>query len=158
MRVLEPRSLLGLAGWLALCFLVAAFGARFEPGGWYEQLQKPTWNPPDWVFAPVWTTLYTLMAVAAWGVWRARGLRGAGLTLGLFLLQLFCNGLWSWLFFGQHQMGWALADVLVLDGVLLATIVAFFRIQSWTGWLLVPYLLWSGYATALNAALWTLNP
>ncbi|RMH58211.1 MAG: tryptophan-rich sensory protein, partial [Bacteroidetes bacterium] len=97
----QKRTWLGLAGWLLLCYAVAFVASQFEVDAWYAQLQKPPWNPPAWVFGPVWTVLYTLMGIAAWVVWhRSGGIRFARVPLGLFLLQLVLNGLWSALFFG----------------------------------------------------------
>ncbi len=144
----------GLAGWLVLCFGAAAVGARFKPGTWYAGLRKPAWNPPSWLFAPVWTLLYAMMAVAAWLVWRETGLSR---EIGLFVLQLVLNALWSWLFFGLHRPGLALADVLALWLAILATHVAFDHVRPLAGWLLLPYLAWVTFAAALNAALWRLN-
>jgi benzodiazapine receptor len=152
------KSIFGLAGWLVLCFGVAAFGAQFLPGEWYAGLKKPSWNPPSWVFGPVWTALYTLMAVAAWLVWKRGGFNVMRLPLGLFLLQLLFNALWSWLFFGRHECAVALGDILLLWLSLLATTVAFWKVNATAGWLLVPYLLWVGFAAGLNFALWRLNP
>ena len=151
-------SLLGLAGWLVLCFGVAAFGAQFQPGEWYASLKKPAWNPPSWIFGPVWTALYTMMAVAAWLIWKRGGFNARKLPLGLFLLQLWFNALWSWLFFGRHQPAMAFVDILLLWLSLLATIAAFRKVSGVAAWLLVPYLLWVGFAAALNFALWRLNP
>uniref|UniRef100_A0A7V4G704 Tryptophan-rich sensory protein n=1 Tax=Desulfobacca acetoxidans TaxID=60893 RepID=A0A7V4G704_9BACT len=148
----------GLLMWLALCFVVAWFGSRFEPGPWYAGLTKPWWTPPDWLFGPVWTVLYTLMAIAAWLVWRKAGFRGAPLALGLFLGQLALNGAWSWLFFGLQQPGWALVDLALLAGVLGAAILAFGAHHPLAARLLVPYLIWVIFAGMLNYALWRLNP
>jgi tryptophan-rich sensory protein len=155
------RSLLVLAGFLLLCFGVAAAGAFFQPGSWYQELTKPSWNPPSWIFGPVWTVLYTLMAIAAWRVWRAAaaagGWRGATPALGIFLAQLAANGLWSFLFFGLHRPALALVDILVLLALIVLTILQFRRHDRWAAWLLVPYLLWVSFATFLNFTLWRLN-
>ena len=147
----------GLLGWLALCFVVAWFGSRFEPGPWYAGLTKPWWTPPNWLFGPVWTVLYVLMAVAAWLVWGRVGFRGAPLALGLFLAQLALNGAWSWLFFGLQQPGWALVDLVLLGVILFAAMVAFWGHQPMAGVLLLPYFLWVMFAGILNYALWRLN-
>jgi translocator protein len=151
------RRWLGLAGWLLLCFAAASFGGLFLPGEWYAGLKKPSWNPPGWIFGPVWTGLYALMAIAAWLVWKRGGAKAMRLPLGLFLLQLLFNALWSWLFFGRHQPALALVDLMLLWLSLLATLVAFRKVNVIAGRLLVPYLLWVSFAAALNFALWRLN-
>lgn len=153
-----PRWLPGLAGWLVLCFVPAWVSGGFRPGDWYAQLQKPPWNPPGWIFGPVWTALYILMAVAAWLVWKRGGFKAQRAALSLFLLQLLFNALWSPLFFGLHNPGLALVDLLLLWGTLLATLVAFGKVSPTAGALLVPYLAWVTFAGALNWALWRLNP
>ncbi len=151
------RSFLGLAGWLAVCFAAAWIGSRYMPGAWYASLTKPPWNPPNWIFAPVWTVLYTLMAVAAWLVWRRAGFRGAAAALILFVAQLVLNALWSYLFFGLHRPGAALLDIVVLFAAILAAAALFWR-QDWrAGALMIPYALWVGFASCLNFALWRLN-
>ena len=147
----------GLAGWLAACFCAAAGGVVFPPGPWYALLQKPSWTPPGWIFGPVWTALYVLMALAAWLVWSRAGFAGARVALGLFLLQLVLNAAWSWLFFGLHRPGLALADIVALWILLLATLVVFWRRRPLAGALLVPYLLWVSLASALNWELWRMN-
>ena len=153
----DLKSLFGLAVWLVLCFGAAVFGAQFMPGEWYAGLKKPSWNPPGWIFAPVWIALYILMAVAAWLTWKRGGFVGQRPALLLFLLQLFFNALWSWLFFGRHQPALAFVDILLLWLCLLATTVAFWKVRVVAGLLLVPYLLWVSFAAALNFALWRLN-
>ena len=143
-----------LVGWLALCFAAAAVGARYQPGAWYAGLRKPAWNPPSWLFAPVWTVLYAMMGVAAWLVWREAGLSR---EIGLFVVQLALNAAWSWLFFGLRRPGLAFADIVVLWLCILATLSAFWSVRPLAALLLVPYLAWVTFAAALNAALWRLN-
>ena len=152
-------SLIGLLAWLSLCFVVATLAAMVtDPGDWYAQLDKPAWTPPDWLFPPVWTILYTLMGVAAWLVWERRQHEPhAWMGLALFLGQLLLNGLWSWLFFSQHAIVAAFVDILLLWTVLLATLILFLRVHRLAGLLLVPYLIWVTYAVALNGAIVVLN-
>ena len=116
------KSLLSLAIWLVLCLAAGWVGSQFVPGAWYESLVKPAWTPPNSVFGPVWTTLYIMMGIAAWTVWRHRLYEAATLPLSLFAVQLILNSLWSYIFFGLHQPGAALIDILVLWLVLLATL------------------------------------
>jgi tryptophan-rich sensory protein len=142
------------------CLGAAAVGAAWTNLSvmtWYAELQKPTWNPPDWVFGPVWTCLYLAMAVAAWLVWRERGLVGGRLPLMLFALQLTLNAAWSALFFGWRSPGLAFAEVVLLWLAILATILAFGRTSRWAAALLVPYLAWVSFAAALNWTLWRMN-
>ncbi|HEU4548419.1 MAG TPA: TspO/MBR family protein [Rhizomicrobium sp.] len=137
---------------------VGAIASLFtEPSipGWYAALIRPAIAPPNWVFAPVWTTLYILMAVAAWRVWRKTGLRNPALYA--FAGQLFLNLCWSAVFFGMHQIGFALAVLLALDLALLATLVLFWRLDPTAGVILVPYLGWTGFASLLNYEFWFLN-
>lgn len=160
------RSIVALILFLVACFGVAAFGAQFTPGEWYAALEKPPWNPPAWVFGPVWTALYAMMAVAGWLVWRspepsggARGGRSAGrhTALGAFAVQLVLNGAWSWLFFGLHRPGLAFAEIVALWLAILATTLLFWKQRPLAGALLLPYLAWVTFAAALNFALWRLN-
>ncbi len=122
---------------------------------WYAGLVKPGFNPPDWLFAPVWTALYILMAVAAWRVWRIAGLKSIELTA--FFVQLALNCAWSFLFFSAHWIAVALADLGMLWLLILATLILFWRRDRLAGLLLLPYLAWAGFALALNAAIWQLN-
>ena len=151
------RSLLGLVAALVLSFSAAYVGSMFPPDDWYAALSKPPWNPPNWLFGPVWGILYLLMAIAAWLVWRISGFAGAAIPLGLFVLQLGLNAAWSWIFFGRRNLGLALAEILVLWVAILGTIIAFWRVRPISGILLVPYLLWVTFASVLNATLWRLN-
>jgi translocator protein len=153
----RARGWLGLVGWLAVVAVAAVFGSQFTPGSWYDALTKPEWTPPGRVFGPVWTVLYIAMAVAAWLVWQRRGFDGARLALGLFLVQLALNALWSALFFGMESPGAGLVDIVLLWITLLATVVLFFRVHLVAGFLLVPYLAWVSFAAALNLSIWMLN-
>ena len=146
------HSGLGLIGWLLVTAGAAVVGgiASSSAGTFYGQLDRPGWAPPAWLFGPVWTTLYILMAIAAWRVWKARGWEGARGALTLYLVQLALNALWTWLFFGLRHSGWALAEIVALWVVLMATIVAFWRIDRPAAALLLPYLAWVTFATALT--------
>ena len=150
------KSILGLLGWLGVTFAAAWAGSRFMPGAWYAALAKPAWNPPNAIFAPVWSVLYGLMAVAAWLVWRRAGFSGAGAALGLFAVQLILNALWSYLFFGRHQPGLAFGDIVVLWVAILSVVLLFLRVDRVAGALLLPYLAWVGFAAYLNFTLWRL--
>lgn len=154
-----PVQLAGLAAWLALSFAAAAVGAiaSASAGSFYGELVRPAWAPPAWLFGPVWTLLYLLMAIAAWLVWRAAPLAATRVALGLFLAQLAANALWSWLFFAWRQGGWAFAEVVVLWLLIAATALAFRRVSPLAAALLVPYLAWVAFAAALNWTLWTTN-
>jgi tryptophan-rich sensory protein len=151
---------IGLFGWLILAFAAAAIGAiaSADAGTFYEQLVRPDWAPPRWLFAPVWTLLYALMGLSAWLVWRERGFRGARAALALFIIQLGVNALWSWLFFEWRMGALAFAEVLLLWGLIVATIVAFRRHQGVAALLLLPYLAWVTFAAALTFSVWRLNP
>ena len=154
------RSWVALIVCLALCFAAAAIGGvatSRSVGTWYRELAKPSWTPPGWVFGPLWTVLYLMMAVAAWLVWRRAGVAGAKLPLALFLVQLALNAAWSWLFFGWRMPGAAFAELCVLWLAIVATAVAFWRMRPLAGALLLPYLLWSTFAAALNLAIWQAN-
>ena len=156
----RARQLVGLAGWLLLAFAAAAVGAIASTGAraFYAELVRPSWAPPGWVFGPVWSALYALMGVSAWLVWRTRAGAGARTALFLFVIQLVANALWSWLFFVWHQGALAFADVLLLWLLILATIVAFRRFSGLAAVLLLPYLAWVTFASALTFAVWRRNP
>jgi len=151
---------LGLLGWALLTFTAAAVGAiaSVDASAFYAELARPHWAPPAWLFGPVWSALYTLMAVSAWLVWRRRGFAGARTALVLYIAQLTANALWSWLFFAWHQGELAFAGVLVLWCLIVATIVSFQRISVLAAGLLYPYLAWCTFASALTFTIWSLNP
>jgi tryptophan-rich sensory protein len=156
----ERKQIIGLVGWLVVVFMAAAIGAvaSAQAGAFYTQLLRPDWAPPPSVFGPVWTVLYAMMAVSAWLVWRAGAFRLTRFALSLFLAQLALNALWSWLFFAWHLGALAFVDIVLLWVAIVATAVAFWRIQPLAGALLLPYLLWVSFAAALNYSVWQLNP
>lgn len=160
MSASHKTQLGGLVVWVAISFIAAAVGgaASVRAGDFYTQLVRPDWAPPPSVFGPVWTILYALMGVAAWTIWRIGGFRTARTALALFLVQLAANALWSWLFFGWHSGLFAFADIALLWVLIVATIIAFWRIRPLAAWLLVPYLLWVSFASALSYSVWRLNP
>lgn len=154
------RSIIGLGISIGLCFGAAFVGSIFTTAaipGWYAALSKPSWTPPAWMFGPVWSILYLMMAMAAWLVWRQAGLRAAVRPLTLFLVQLALNASWSILFFGLRIPGAAFAEILVLWLAILATMIAFWRSTPTAGYLLVPYLVWVTFAAGLNFAIWRMN-
>ena len=154
------KQIIGLLGWLLLSFAAAAIGAAasVQAASFYQQLVQPSWAPPSSVFGPVWSLLYALMAIAAWLVWREGGWRRQRGVLVLFVLQLAVNALWSWLFFGWHRGALAFADIVLLWLLIAATVIGFWRVRPLAGALLLPYLGWVSFASALNFAVWHLNP
>lgn len=151
---------LGLIAFLALSLVVSVLGGLVTAANvstWYPTLQKPPFNPPNWIFGPVWTTLYILMAIAGWRVWRLRRQSVFQPPMALYGLQLALNLLWSILFFGLHAIGWALADIAALLAVIAATTIVFWRVDRIAGALFLPYLAWVTFAGVLNASIWWLN-
>lgn len=156
----KRKQILGLVVWLSVSFIAAAVGgtASLQAGEFYTQLVRPGWAPPPSIFGPVWTILYAMIGIAAWLVWRVDGFFAARSALIMFLLQLALNALWSWLFFGWQLGALAFVDTLLLWALIVATLVSFWRIRPLAGALLLPYLLWVSFASALNYAVWQLNP
>ena len=146
-----------LVGWLALTFTASMTSVFVSTGGWYAGLVKPSWNPPAWLFGPVWTLLYVMMAVAAWLVWQRGGWAAQRWPLTLYLSQWALNALWTPLFFGLQRPGLAFAEIIVLAMALLATLIAFWKVRRLAGALLVPYALWVSFAAVLNFTIWRLN-
>lgn len=143
-----------LIPFVALVAAVIAFGQAFPPGDWYAGLEKPSIAPPNWIFGVVWTPLYLMIALAGWLLWeRAR----RSPAMGLWVAQLALNAAWSWVFFGLHQMGAALLEIILLWIVIGATILAAWRVSRAAACLLLPYWLWVAFAAALNFAFWQLN-
>jgi len=136
--------------------LVAVIASQFRPDAWFRDLRKPSWNPPGWVFAPVWTTLYLMIAVAGWLVWQATR-DPLNPALLVWCAQLALNGLWTWFFFGRHRCDHALIDIFALLVSILFFIVLAAAVSPLASALFVPYLLWVGFASALNFRIWQLN-
>ena len=155
----KQKQIYGLLSWLMVSFAVSAIGAiaSIQAKSFYGQLVQPDWAPPPGVFGPVWTALYAMMGIAVWLVWCSGGFRQNRYAIMLFLLQLLFNALWSWLFFAWQRGALALADVIVLWILIVATIISFWRVRPLAGALLIPYLLWVSFASALNYSLWQLN-
>lgn len=156
----KQKQMLGLIGWLIVCFGTAAVGsiASIQAKSFYAQLAQPAWAPPAYVFGPVWTTLYAMMAIAAWLVWCSGGFRSNLVALSFFLGQLVLNGLWSWFFFAWHRGALAFADIVLLWILIVVTLVTFWRARPLAGVLFIPYLLWVSFASVLNFSIWQLNP
>jgi tryptophan-rich sensory protein len=152
----------GLLGFFLLTAAAAALGSVVtipNVDSWYAQLRKPPWTPPSWLFGPVWSLLYALMAVAAWMVWRRPDVdpQARRNALGCWGFQLALNAAWSWLFFGFQKPGLAFVELISLWLLILATLISFARIDRLAAALLVPYLLWVTFAGALNGAIYRLN-
>jgi tryptophan-rich sensory protein len=153
-------DLLGLGVFVVLCLAISAIGGWVTAdsiGTWYRTLQKPDFNSPDWVFAPVWSLLYLMIALAGWRVWRRRGLAGARVAMGAYAAQLALNLAWSFVFFGGQMIGIALAEIVLLLVAIGVNALLFWRIDRMAGWLLAPYAAWVAFASILNFALWRLN-
>jgi translocator protein len=151
---------IALLSWLVLCFAVAGIGgwcAADDLAGWYRTLVKPRIAPPTWVFGPIWTALYALMAIAAWQVWLSPSSPMRTKSLTLFLIQLALNLAWPWIFFREHEIGAALAEVILLWIVIGATTMAFGGLVPLAAWLMAPYWAWTSFAILVNAAFWLLN-
>ncbi len=149
---------LSLLAFLGAVFLTALSGAIFSPGKWYLTLDKPSWQPPSWLFGPVWTVLYIMIAVSGWLVWQERAAHGMAIPMTVFGVQLVLNFLWSALFFGAKRMDWALIEVALLWLSIVATIAVFYPISATAAYLLVPYLAWVSFAAFLNFTMLRLNP
>ena len=157
------RSWFALAGFIAASFVTGAIGSWatiVNVRAWYPLLNKPTWNPPGWIFGPVWSLLYVLMGVAIWRVWRTGNKENSSAIKGavaVYFVQLVFNALWSVLFFGLKKPGWALADISVLWFILVGLLIHIWRIERIAGLLWLPYVLWVSFATVLNTAIVRLN-
>jgi translocator protein len=159
----SENSIPKLAGSILLCEAAGAVGSIYTYDSvrdWYPRLEKPSFTPPSWVFAPVWTVLYAMMGLSLYLASERRSEEDEGLwqaSKALFGIQLILNVLWSYVFFGRRSPGWALVEILFLWAAIVATTLAFYRISRTTGLLLLPYLLWSSFAVVLNGSIWRLN-
>ena len=146
---------------VSVCLLtgfLGSFATMDSVSTWYADLSRPSFTPPDWAFGVVWPILYIIMGISAFIIWnKGFGSRQVKVALGLFVLQLVLNGLWTPIFFGLHMMALALAEIILLWATILMTILAFWRVSKTAAYLLLPYILWVSFAIALNAALWFLN-
>ncbi|UWZ85815.1 TspO/MBR family protein [Occallatibacter riparius] len=145
---------------ILLCQGIGILGARWtapEIPAWYSTLTKPSFNPPSWIFGPVWTLLYLLMAIAAWRIVHTPASTDRTAALAVFAIQLALNLLWSWIFFRHHALGAALVEVICLWLTIAVSAILFARIDSIAAWLLTPYLAWTAFASLLNGAIWRLN-
>jgi len=156
----DRGSWTSLVPFIVVCFTAGAIGALFtniSVNTWYAQLRRPEWTPPNWIFGPVWTALYLMMAVSGWLVWRSASWTYTGAALALFGVQLLLNLLWSLIFFGLRRIGPAFGEILILWMMIVATSVAFLPISLLAAWLLIPYLGWVGFASYLNFRIWQMN-
>jgi tryptophan-rich sensory protein len=137
---------------------VAGLFTRPEISGWYQKINKPAWQPPNWVFGPVWTVLYFLMGVAFYLVWKSPApVKQKRMAMTLWIIQLVFNFFWSFIFFKKHQIDWALAEILILWFFILLTILYFGRISKVAAWLMVPYISWVTFASLLTYTIHELN-
>ena len=151
------KLILSIAIPLAVGF-TSSFFTITGVGSWYQTIQLPSWNPPDWIFGPVWTTLYMMMGIAFYLIWKANTTRNQkNYAILMFVLQLIFNFFWSFIFFNQHEPGWAFTEIVALWILILVTIFTFAKINNIAAWLLVPYISWVSFAAILNYTIWKLN-
>ncbi len=156
----QTASVLRLIIAISICLGIGGLGAIAttpEIQGWYQTLTKPTWNPPPWIFGPVWTTLYILMGIAVWRVCDLASWRDTRLAIAIFSIQLFLNLAWSWIFFRWHLVGWAFVDLLLLWIAIVISMILFAKHSRLSALLLLPYLIWVSFAGYLNFTIWNLN-
>jgi len=156
----DMKNTVSLLIFLAVCLGVSAIGGAVTQSSvndWYQTLTKPAFTPPDWLFAPTWLTLYVMMALAAWRVWTRSSNYARRAPLAIFAAQLILNLIWSFIFFGATSPGLAAVEIVVLWIAILATLILFWRIDHFAGWLLCPYLLWVTFAGYLNIWIFLLN-
>jgi len=154
------KTILGVIISILIAQMAGAIGSVFTAPSiqtWYAYLEKPFFSPPNWLFAPAWITLYTLMGIAAFFVWQKRGEIGAKSALWLYLVQLVFNALWSVIFFGLKNPALAFFEILILWVLILTVTLKFYKIRKAAGILFIPYILWVTFATILNFAIWQLN-
>lgn len=144
---------------LGVCWIAAGIGSiatLSQIPTWYTTLIKPMWNPPNWLFGPAWTVLYTLMAISLYLLWTHKN-KDKAKAINFFYIQLALNVLWSWIFFGWHRLDYALVEIVILWIAILATIISTYKVSRIGGWLLIPYIMWVTFAGYLNYTIWMLN-
>ena len=148
-----------LIGLVIVCNLIGAMGALWtaSDGSWYRNINKPGFNPPNWIFGPVWTLLFILMGISLYLVYTSPSSKIRTIALILFAVQFVFNVLWSYLFFGINRPDLAFAEIIILLGLIIATTIYFFRVNKISGYLLIPYILWVSFASILNFSIWRLN-
>ena len=154
---MDAISITVFLGFIVACLITGGVGRAFRPGDWYEQLIKPSWRPPNWLFPPTWAVLYLTIAISGWLVWRTAGFAGAVVPLTIYLVQLVLNAAWSPIFFGMRRPDLALMESVLLWFSIVATIASFYPLNAMAALLLFPYLAWVTFAGALNFAIWQLN-
>jgi benzodiazapine receptor len=150
-------NLVSLLVFLVLLGATGALGGQWGADAWYKRLSKPAWTPPNWLFPPVWLVLYLMIAMAGWLIWIS-GDENRPLILGIWAVQLILNASWSYIFFGRHQLGWGLAEIVALWVSIVGFIVTAWSVDQTASLLFFPYLIWVSYAAALNASIWMRNP
>ncbi len=155
------KTIFTLIGAIVISELAGIIGSLFTFQSiptWYTTIIRPDFSPPNWIFGPVWTTLFVLMGIALFLVWQKKyAQKKIGLAVGLFFVQLLLNTLWSIIFFGKHNIGGAFIEIIFLWLAIVATTIAFFKISKPAGYLLLPYIAWVSFAGYLNYIIWTLN-
>lgn len=162
MKQMKMNNIIKLVTSIIICLFAGFIGSIFTSPSiptWYATLIKPSFNPPDWIFAPVWTALFALMGISLYLVWN-KGLQDkkVKISLSLFGLQLVLNVLWSFLFFGLHSPFYAFLEIIILWIAIVLTILNFFKVSRTAGLLLLPYIFWISFAAILNFSIWRLNP
>jgi translocator protein len=151
------KNALALIGFIGLSFIPAILGASFLPGEWYFGLNKPSWNPPNYLFGLVWTPLYVMIGVSAWLIWKDYGFKGAQFAFVIFAVQMICNALYSPVLFGGQSLGGAFVLILVMLFFIFWNAKLFYDLKPFAGFVLLPYALWVSFASFLNYTLWQLN-
>ncbi len=157
---MKRNDLIKLVTAVSLTVVLGAVGGLVtaaEIPTWYAGLTKPSFNPPNWLFGPVWTALYILMGISCYLVWKQAPSPARNRALSVFIIQFILNFCWSFIFFGMHETGWALAEMILLWITILITIFSFAKFSKTAAWLLVPYISWVSFAMLLNGAIWRLN-
>ncbi len=158
---LDKNNILWLFLFIFLCLIfgngIGGYFTFVSVETWYQTLNKPNFNPPDWVFGPVWTTLYILMGVSIWLIWKKETSKIRTISMIIFWVQLFFNIFWTYLFFGIQRIDLGLFEIFFLIFLILINIIYFYKIDKIASYLLVPYVLWVSYASILNYKIWVLN-